>query len=477
MLLLSSRILEHGASDVERIGLLEKLRERNFIPLIRSMRLRFYGMLTEDQNLAREMEQTVAESFGTAWVGEYVRGDLFFFDDHVLFLLFEDQVGPQSAMRAGIVYEPGTTEPLRKLNSFCQTISACLEGERPEEGAGVALTELSAWRQDPSSFHPGFARFVARQDADSLSAIACRENARERVRAARVLEDDYARLFLRRTSEAYSEGYALNSSADEAITPSELTMSKLLEADLLRRELLVSCRKTGHHLFNLPSADALAVITISQATCSVCGASIADEKIEEVLSPTRLSSALLDDAAWLVNRLHTIFRELGIPESEIAIEPPAGDGEARLLARVCGELFLVAMRDGDLTPRFARRAVNAKTETDARHLVIVMTGAVHNEARMNLMRFAKQVERGGSDFEMIIAEGVQAAEAELRRAFEGVSRRALTEQLCELDTSLGVSAACLVRTRFEMLRNTEVGVHLRQLPPATENNQPTRLLT
>ena len=477
MLLIASRILEHSLSDEERLNLLEKLRDRNFVSLIRSMRLKFYELLLEDTNQAHEMERTVATSFNSEQQREYVQGDLFFFDDHLFFILFEDSAYGPTRMRAGIVYDHNAAEPLKKLNSFCQTISLSLAGSQHDESVVADASQATTWRQDPSSFHGGFMRFVAKQDADSLSTIACRENSRERVRAAKVLEDDYARLFLRRAREAYVEGYAVNSSLDETITPSEFTMNSLLEAGLLKQELRVSCRKTGHTLFNLPSADALAVITISQATCSVCGSSIADEKIEEILSPTQLSAVLLEDAAWLVNRLHTIFRELGISESEIAIEPPTGDGEARLLARVCGELFLVVMRDGDLTPAFARRAVNTKIETEARHLVVVVTGTVHNEGRLNLLRFAKQLARSGSDFEMVIAEGVAAAESELRLAFERISQRALIEQFCELDASLGISIACIIRTKFQMLHNTKGDDHLIQLPSTTEHTPPTRLLT
>jgi hypothetical protein len=478
MLLLASRILEHELSDESRLGLLGKLRERDFAPLIRSMRLKFYEQMLSDKNQVEEMERVVAALINSEQQGEYVQGDLFFFADHLLFLLFGATGYGSKGMRAGVVYEPQTPEPLRKLNSFCQTITLCLANAdgQADESQETGETRMTMWRQDPSSVHRGFMRFVAMQDPDSLSTIACRENSRERVRAAKMLEDDYARLFLRRAREAYREGYSVNPAVNETATPSEFTVNRLLETGLLRQELLVSCRKTGHTLFNLPSADALAVVTISHATCSICGAKIADEKIEEVLMPTQLSFVLLEDAAWLVNRLHTIFRELGISESEIAIEPPAGDGEARLMARVCGESFLVVMRDGDLTPAFARRAVNIKIEMEARHLVVVVTGAIHNEGRMRLLQFAKELERGGNDFEMIIAEGVVAAEAELGRAFERVSQRALTEQFCELDSSLGLNVAHFIKTRFQMLRDAGGTDHPALLPAPAEHVPPTRLL-
>jgi hypothetical protein len=282
---------------------------------------------------------------------------------------------------------------------------------------------------------------------------------------------------LRRAKEAYAEGFPVNTSANGMTTPSEFTSNKLLDAGLLRREVLISCRTSGHTLFSLPSADALAVMTISHAWCSVCGAAIADEKIEEAFAPTRLANALLEDGGWLVNRLHSILKGFGVPESEIIVEPPAGDGEARILVRVCDEVFLIVMRDGDLTPALARRAMNTKIETEARHLMVVVTGTVYNEGRISLLNFAKRLERGGNDFEMIVAEGTTAAAAELERAFGRVSQKVLTEQLCELDASIGFSVARFITARFRMLQNRGGSEQLTRLPAATEQVAPTKLLT
>ncbi|MDT4895114.1 MAG: hypothetical protein QOH25_191 [Acidobacteriota bacterium] len=473
MLLLASRILEHELNDEGRLGLLEKLQEREFIPLIRSTRLNCYEQVLIDTKQVAAMEYLVAASANSDEHASYVNGDIFCFEDHIFFLLFGDgESGSAARMRAGVVYEPRTAEPLRKLNSFCQTINLCLADtgdQSPESVEDEAVVKLLPWRQDSAAIHQGFMRFVAKQDADSLSTIACRENARERVRASKLLEDNDARAFLRRAKEAYAEGYPVNPSSDDAATATfDFSVDKLLEAGLLRREVLVSCRKSGHTLFSLPSADALAVVTISQARCSVCGTGIADEKVEEVLAPTQFSSVLLEDGAWLVNRLHAILRNLGISESEIAVERPAGDGEARMVARVCGELFLIVMRDGDLTPAFARRAINTKLETESRHLLIVSTGTIYNEGRMSLQSFAKRLASGGNDFELIIADGASAAEVELRRAFERISQKALAEQLCELDASLGLSVPHLITTRFQMLSDTRRSDQIIRLPAPAE---------
>jgi len=471
--------LEQSLNDAERLRLLVKLQERNFVPLIRSTRLSCYKQVMPNPDQVEEMEHLISTLMNSEGQNLYVQGDLFCFTDHIFFLLFGDLASPLVGMRAGVVYETQTKEPLRKLDTFCQTISRCLAdaGEEHFEGSEDVATKLPAWRQSGSFVHQGFLRFVARQDVDSLSTTVCRENDVERIRAAEVLDDDYTRVFLRRAKEAYAEGFPVSPSTDHVIAPSELTANKLLEVGLLRREVLVSCRKTGHTLFSLPSADALAVMTISHAWCSVCSAAIADEKIEEAFAPTRLTSALLEDGAWLVNRLHSILRGFGVPESEIVVEPPAGDGEARIMARVCDEMFLIVMRDGDLTPAFARRAINTKIETEARHLVIVVTGTVHNEGRMSLLNFAKRLERGGNDFEMVVAEGVSAAAAELQRTFGRVSQKVLAEQLCELDDSIGFNVARFITARFKMLQSSESSDRLTPLPASTEHSSPTKLLT
>jgi hypothetical protein len=212
--------------------------------------------------------------------------------------------------------------------------------------------------------------------------------------------------------------------------------------------LRVSCRKSGHALFDLPSPDSLAAVTISRAKCSLCSAPVADEVVEETFSPTRLAVALLEDGGWLANRVYRIVRSLGVPESDIATGPPGAGGESYLAADVCGTSFIVVTRDGDLTPAFSRRVAEIVEETDAEHLIAVVTGSAEDEGRLRLYEFAWRRARGGRDLATTVVEGLHAARAQIGHAFETAVRRELSRGLFALDDALGFGAAAFVLDWF-----------------------------
>ncbi|HKS26264.1 MAG TPA: hypothetical protein VJS44_00520 [Pyrinomonadaceae bacterium] len=470
MLFLASKILDYDTADEIRFLLLEKLRDKEWMPLIRSMRLNCYREALSAVGPVEEMEQAIAISTRLEDQAPYIRGDIFLLDDHMFSLVFGDSDSLFTGIRASIVYEPQLTEPLRRLDAFCQSVSdALIEAINEVTGASdTDAQDLRKWRQEQSAAQSGFERFVTRQDTDSLYTVVRKETSRERIRAAEVLENPYARAFLRSAKQAFTEGYASKLLAESTSRPASFSLDRMVKVGLLRREVLISCRQTGHTLLSLPSSAALAVVTISDATCTECGMRIADEKIEEVVAPTHLSSALLDDGAWLVNRLHSILRQIGISESEIAIQPPEGSGEAYVMANVCNEPFLFALRDGDLSPSFARRAVDMQIETDAPHLMVIATGTIHNDGRTHLINYASRLVRGGREFEVIIVDGADSAAAELGYAAERVSKKAIADELCELNTSLGFNVARLVSARFEMLQKSKKDIELALLPAGAE---------
>lgn len=448
MLFVESQTLRGNLERLKRIQLLEELQQRNFNPLIRSARLSCFSNAMLGAEQIQEFERSIAESVEAENREPYVRGDVFSLADHVFFLIFDDENEP-ATIRAGIVYSANTTEPFRKLDSFCKELQSLLF---PTNEAQRTPEDLDAphWEQGRPSVPDGFKRFVAKQDTDSLFTSLRKETMVKRIRATSILEDPNARFFLRRAKDAHVEGYASKLLTGDVASTNDFSINRLEEAGLVEREVQVSCRKTGHALFRLPTANALAVVTVSDATCSECGSPVADEKVEEVIAPTVLAESLLEDGSWLISRLHHLLREMGISESEIAVGPSEGEGYGQMMANICGESFLLVARDGELTPAFARWAIDLEVETEASHLVVVATDRIHNQAALLLHNHARHRVRAGQNFELIVADEAAVAGQELSKAFEKVSQRVIAEQVCELDGSLGLNVSQLILTKFKL---------------------------
>ena len=460
MLLLSSRMLDYGLDGRARRTLFDRLQEKALTPLIRSARLSCYKQALLNDDRAREMEHVIADWHDSNNEAPYTRGDVIFRDDHVLFLIFGDAQDEKSGISAGIIYERHTSEPIRKLDSFCQIVQEELAVMKSGSyfSAGDNMHDALAWRPAPSSGQRGLDRMMARLDRDALSLTMRQESVIARIRGAEFLEDINARDYLKRAFQVFNEGSSMLLLSEQTNSLPDFSVERMVSAGLLKHEVLVSCRRTGHTIFRLPSADALAVVTVSEATCSECGMLIADEKVEDAHAPTHLANALLEDGSWLVTRIHAILRELGLPESEIAIAPTSGNGNAHIMANVCGESFLFVLRDGDLTPAIARRAIDLNIETQAANLVVVATGQIHNVARLRLLEYAGRRERRGEELTVLILQGAGPAAAELQQVFERVSQQVIATQLCELDASIGFNLTRMIIARSQLQQKTNLAL-------------------
>lgn len=454
MLFVETQTLRHSLERSKRIQLLEELQQQDLKPLIRSARLNCFSNALLGAEHVPALEQAMDEALESE-KQPYVRGDVFCLVDHVFFLLFDDHSQPAPQIRAGIVYSARTTEPFRKLDSFCTGLRSLIFSASDAHLTEGENGEVPQWEQGKPTVPEGFKQFVAKQDTDSLFTSLRKETMVKRIRATSILENPSARFFLRRAKDAHVEGYASKLLTGDVSPADTFSISRLEDAGLVEREVQVSCRKTGHALFRLPTANALAVVTVSDATCSECGSPVADEKVEEVIAPTVLAESLLEDGSWLISRLHHILREMGISESEIAVGPAEGEGYGQMMSNICGESFLIVARDGELTPAFARWAIDLEVDTQASHLVVVATDRIHNQAAVLLHNHARHRVRAGQNFELILADEAAVAGQELSQAFERVSQRVIAEQLCELDSALGLNVTQLVVAKFRMLSTTD----------------------
>jgi hypothetical protein len=475
MLFVKSLTAERFVEQTSRLALLDALKARGHAPLIRSARLYCFEQALAGEERAGELERAVAEWQDAEGDDPYVRGELFCADDHAFFLIFsglDELNAPQ--LRAGLVYTTETAEPAQKLAAFCRDVREAVESitrpradddfygaERPAfewRPRGAAREGENSWRA--SDFSALTLDAVEAAQAAPPVAVA------QAPRVAELLENAAARAFLLRLSEAQAGGRAGELFPPHAAdTEHESLVAHLAGAGLVRREVQVSCRKDGRSLFRLPSVEALGIVTASNAVCSECGLAIADERAEELLTPTPLAASMLKGGAWLVNRVRAVLESLGLPATDVSARPDdasqAEEGLAQLIASVCGEQFLFVLKDGDFTGAQARRAVEAEAETQAARLVVVSTGKIHDDARARLREFTRRRARaGGGETEVHFIEGVEHAAGELAGMFERVTRQALARGLFELDASAGFNVGHMLATRFSL---TAHAVHLEDL--------------
>jgi hypothetical protein len=458
MLFIQSKSLALGLTEAERLGLLDVLRAQEFTPLIRSARRRCFELLVAEHDdaafvaaMAAELERQCRTAHAARAGGAYTPGELFCLGDCILFLVFS--ADEAARVSAGVVYRVETIEPLGQLERFCRAVSAAVEAIRQDTASATedAPNDLPRWQASARTAQQGLARFMAIQPTDFAVAAKCRSSARELTRASELLAERAVRVFLRRVQEMRREGYTPRRLFAEADRLGGVSVKQMLDAGLLEREVRVSCRKSGHALFDLPTPDALAAITVSKAKCSQCAAPVVDEVVEETINPTWLAVSLLEDGNWLSNRVYKIISALGVPPSELATGPVSAHGESYLAAEVCGSSFLFVTKDGDLTPACSRRIAEQVAETGATHLVVVITGVVEDEGRLRLYEFTWRRARDGQDLDTTFIEGVAEARAALARAFQRAVRHELTHQLYTLDAALGASASNFVLNWFKLL--------------------------
>lgn len=191
MLFLENNNLTYAVPGEDRIKLLQALQDQDFTPLIRSARVHCFDLLAGSDR-SGEIEPIIAYWTEQTLKEPFVPGDVFCFQDYVLFLTFEDD-DEKPLVCAGIVFEPETAEPFRKLDSFCRTVREMLISQT--EHGGNAPFEFPQWQSGNQNIPQGFREFIAKRDTDSMYTSLRKETLRKRVLAASNLEDEGARVF------------------------------------------------------------------------------------------------------------------------------------------------------------------------------------------------------------------------------------------------------------------------------------------
>src|SRR5687768_2730322 len=154
MLFIESRATDFNVEESLRTPLLEALQERGFVPAIRASRLSFFEQSLASAERVREFEQTIAERSASEGDAPYVRGDVFFFDDHAQYIIFGDDQDGGAGLRAGVIYDAETSEPAQRLDDFCRNVREILEVAARNAGAKGAQDDSNEASAARIEWHP-----------------------------------------------------------------------------------------------------------------------------------------------------------------------------------------------------------------------------------------------------------------------------------------------------------------------------------
>jgi hypothetical protein len=454
MLFIETKTAKLNADTPTRLFLLEKLQEKGRVPLIRASRVRGFEVALQGADRIHELEQSIGLWTDIESVIPYIAGDVFCCDDFALFLIFDDE---EDEVRAGVVYQAKTAEPQKKLGEFCREVGEILQAAQSlgEVNEGGCSSEILEWQpHEPQHTPAGFDRFAAK----ARRVASWNETMTERQDALELLGDAAVRNLLSQLGSVHPEETVARLLASEQSPDVDSSLpDKMVDAGLLRREILVSCSRRGRVLFRVPSETAVDLIKASLAECELCGVPLKDEKFEVSLASTELASDLLEGEAWIAYPLRASLMKFGVPDSQIAVGPSASGGETLVMANICGESSLFVWCFEDLTAADARHALRKRIETGARHLFVVATGKVTEEGRVCLSDHVSRLSVHGEEIEVNLIEGVDALEPELAHFIRRKSQRALTKEMRPLSTSCGLDLGYLLMVCY-MIKDRPVAL-------------------
>lgn len=164
--------------------------------------------------------------------------------------------------------------------------------------------------------------------------------------------------------------------------------ARLLDAEIIDKEIVVICRRTDEQVNRLPSRDVLRSLRREGVKCA-CGQSLADEQISEAVNVSEKGRGLLDGSRWMTILLIHELREIGINADRILVEQEMNGSEMDCFAEISGELLFLELKDKEFNLGSAYSFGAKMGIFQADHPIVVTTEYVGNDAKEHFKRTAE----------------------------------------------------------------------------------------
>ncbi|MHB2021374.1 MAG: hypothetical protein ACYCW6_30950 [Candidatus Xenobia bacterium] len=260
---------------------------------------------------------------------------------------------------------------------------------------------------------------------------------RQEVESAEELEGDMTRELL---SHILQKGQCflgkLVENRDKATT--ERMVARFDRLGMITRDYAVLCSKTGQQILRVASREAIEDPSHKTFKCFICGKSISEETVDEIITASDYGRRLLESDYWLLVRVVGAMQRLGISEDDITIRQD--DSLHNLFVTINQEayLYVLANRKLGLPDANIVSAHVAAFELD--HVVLVS-----NEKVPGLLRH--HLERTNSSCDFSVVDSLKGLEDRFESILKEKEKRVLRDTLDSFATLTPVPIQDLIMAR------------------------------
>ena len=287
--------------QAEMESLLTYLREKGYLPVIRSM---LTGVLSlaklpePDEQLITKVITQTPYRFRRLEFGE-ILGDLFFTKE---FVYLVNPLG-EEAIQASVI---GYRKQEEALQKFCADVEEGIKSRF--DNRRLSETKFD-WKM-PKFSYPfiEFFDFFKKEAEHREDIKGAKPNyTSEDIKATELLVNTDVRRFMLRLAQV-----GKMTSKDAVDLARSNILERLLSLGLITEEYLLTCKQDQHTICVVPSKEHLAKDSMASLRCSLCGRSFPEENLQVIYTLTERGKKLLDSSLWMSIWVTEILKKAGV---------------------------------------------------------------------------------------------------------------------------------------------------------------------
>jgi len=320
--------------------LISHLRDKGYLPVIRSMFTGMFGLakLPEPDHAIMTKVITSTYPLFTREPSE-ILGDFFFTDDFVYALI---PIEADSLQTSVVGYRKGE-EALRK---FCADIEEAIktrfDGRRVRGMEFDWKTQRLRLSRYMRRRYAPFGAFSEEEPERGIVELKSTEPSysSEDAVAARSLVDVEIRQFILKLAQM---GKIRSKDAAEIAKPDIL--QRLLSLGLVAEEYLLTCKQDQHTICVVTSKDHLTKEPMSSLRCSVCGRSFPEENLQVIYTLTERGKKLVTGSLWMSIWITELLKENGVRKEAIRWGLETSGEELDIMVEDFGSRIFFELKD------------------------------------------------------------------------------------------------------------------------------------